>query len=153
QSALDQTIASFELLVVDDGSSDGTKAIAERVAERDARITVWSRPNGGACRARNEALRRARGRFVAFLDSDDGWMPEYLEQQIAVLEQSPHVSVVTANAINVGGPLDGQPYWDAASGVRPIALLDMIEREDSVCIMSVFHRAVYDSIGGFDETF
>lgn len=153
QSALGQTVENFELLIVDDGSTDDTKAIAERFAVEDSRVTVWSRRNGGACQARNEALQRARGQFIAFLDSDDVWMPEYLQTQIGVLEGHPEAAVVTANALNLDGPLDGQPYWPAGSDVRPLTMLEMIEREDSVCIMSVFRREVHAAIGGFDDGF
>jgi hypothetical protein len=101
--------------------------------------------------ARNHALTQASGTFVALLDSDDLWMPDYLNAQLRTLAIHPAADVVTSNAINLGGPLDGQPYWPAADVVRPIRLIDMIRKEDSVHIMSVFRRTVADRVGGFVE--
>lgn len=82
ESALAQTLTDFEIIVVDDCSSDDTAA---RVAAlSDPRITYVAQPsNQGGAAARNVGIRRARGEFVAFLDSDDLWLPEKLERQVA----------------------------------------------------------------------
>ncbi len=153
ESALAQTRHDCEVIVVDDGSTDETARVVERMGRRDARVRLIVQANSGPAKARNVALAEARGQFFALLDSDDEWMPEYLAAQLDLLERHPDVSVVTANVINRGGPADGRAYWPASDTMRRLTLLDMIEREDSVCIMSLFRRDVYTAIGGFDETF
>src|ERR1041384_4450574 len=75
ESALAQTFTDFELILVDDGSTDETGSIAERFARRDPRISVFHQNNRGISVARNAALAHARGDLVALLDSDDVWLP------------------------------------------------------------------------------
>ncbi len=152
-SALAQTLADFELIVVDDGSTDGTIEAVHAAANGDPRVAVLCAAHGGQAAARNNALAIARGQFIALLDSDDVWMPHYLASQIALLERFPHTAIVTANAINRGGPLDGRPLWPSTLGRRELSLLDLIREENAVCIMTVFRRAVFDRIGGIDPTF
>ena len=75
-SILCQTWREIEVLVVDDASPDGTLALAQRYASRDERVRVLAQPeNGGVSNARNRGVREARGEWIAFLDSDDLWMP------------------------------------------------------------------------------
>ena len=88
RSVLDQTFADFELLVIDDASSDDTAERCEAVD--DPRVTLHRQPiNGGVARARNAGMRQARGRYLAFLDSDDLWEPTKLARQVALLESLP----------------------------------------------------------------
>ena len=153
EAALKQSFSDFELLIVDDGSTDETPALARALAARDRRVRVHTSPNRGPAAARNTAMAMARGRFFALLDSDDIWTPEYLAEQLRLLENCGTASIVTANAINLGGRFDGQPLWSATSGVLTLSLQDIIERENAVCIMSVFRREVFETIGGFDPLF
>ncbi len=89
ESVLQQTYPDWEMLVVDDCSTDGTRAIAAGYAASDARVRLIEQPqNGGPARARQAAVERATGRYVAFLDSDDCWLPEKLERQLAFMERS-----------------------------------------------------------------
>ncbi len=86
-----QTLTDWELCVTDDCSTDGTAEIVRIMAEDDPRIRYAKQPeNAGAAAARNEALRRARGHFVAYLDADDIWYPEKLARQVAFMEQGRH---------------------------------------------------------------
>jgi len=152
ESALAQTFHNFELVIVDDGSTDSTLEIARTYSGRDARVRVFSGRNGGPSAARNAAMRQARGSFFALLDSDDLWLPTFLTEQIKAFDRFPHADVMTCNAYNLGGPRDGRPLQAVQPDFRIISLIDMLAREDAVCIMSVFRRAVVDRIGAFDES-
>ena len=82
QSVLSQTYKNWELIIVDDCSPDDTRKIVSNYASRDKRIKpIFLKKNGGPAVARNEALKFARGRWIAFLDSDDIWMPNKLSRQ------------------------------------------------------------------------
>ena len=86
ESVLNQTYANWELLIVDDCSTDGSREIIASYADKDARVRpVFLEENSGAAQARNIALLAAKGRWIAFLDSDDLWLPGKLERQIAFM--------------------------------------------------------------------
>ena len=83
KSVMAQTYQNWELLIQDDCSTDGTDEVVKPFAEKDGRIKyACNAKNSGAAITRNNALRRARGRWIAFLDSDDLWLPEKLEKQL-----------------------------------------------------------------------
>jgi len=89
RSALAQSLAEIEVVVVDDGSSDGSAALAQTLAAEDPRVRFFQLPeNRGPAGARNEALRQARGRWFAVLDSDDLMHPERLAGLIACAERA-----------------------------------------------------------------
>lgn len=86
RSVLNQTFADFELLLIDDSSTDDTLTVAETLAEEDTRIRVIAQPkNVGACATRNTGISAAQGRYIAFLDSDDQWKEEKLSIQLAAM--------------------------------------------------------------------
>lgn len=86
EAVIAQTFTDWECVVIDDASRDGSAAVLARYAERDARIRpVYQATNGGAAAARNAGLAVIRGRYLAFLDSDDHWLPEKLAKQVAHL--------------------------------------------------------------------
>ncbi len=92
QSILNQSYRRWELIVVNDGSTDNTQEILD--AFSDERIIKINQPNSGEAAARNTALGMVRGEFLAFLDSDDEFMPEFLAQMIIFLNQNPHRDAV-----------------------------------------------------------
>lgn len=104
QSVLDQTVQDFEVIVVDDGSSDGTVEVAQAVD--DQRIRVIVQENGGAGAARNTGIADAAGTWVAFLDADDVWLPIKLERQLAYLSGFADVHAVQAGALFVDDSLE-----------------------------------------------
>ena len=86
QSVIDQTYTNWELLIVDDCSTDNTDEVV--ASFKDDRIKYFhNEKNSGAALTRNRAMREARGEWIAFLDSDDLWMPEKLERQIAFMKE------------------------------------------------------------------
>nr|WP_319775851.1 glycosyltransferase [uncultured Sphaerochaeta sp.] len=95
-SVLNQTYADFELVIVDDGSEDDTASMVSRIS--DSRIKFFQKGNGGISSARNLGIRRSEGRYLAFLDSDDIWLPELLAQEVPVLDNSPAYGAVYARS-------------------------------------------------------
>lgn len=87
QSILAQTYSNFELLLVDDGSTDSSGAICDRYAEQDSRVRVFHKVNGGASTARNMGLDNAKGEYLIFLDADDYWFED------AALEQLHNIAI------------------------------------------------------------
>lgn len=150
-SVREQSITDWEWLIVDDGSTDETLAILREYASLDPRIRLIEQANAGPSAARNRAMREAAGDCFAFLDSDDVWEPHFLEAQLQVLREHPDADLVTATAVNRGGPFDGQPTRPAADGYPVLSLEEILRDETSVFIMTVFRREVFDTIGGFDE--
>jgi GT2 family glycosyltransferase len=101
-SVLAQTHANFEIILVDDGSTDGTEDLVARSFGRDGRIKYIYQQNQGVTAARNRALAMSQGDYVAFLDSDDVWMPWKLEIQLACFRQCPEVGMVWTEMQAVG---------------------------------------------------
>jgi teichuronic acid biosynthesis glycosyltransferase TuaG len=87
KSVLDQTYTNWEMIIVDDCSNDNSSAIVQRYAENDKRIKFTQlEKNAGAAITRNKAIELAQGAYIAFLDSDDLWLPDKLEEQLRSME-------------------------------------------------------------------
>ncbi|HEY9280785.1 MAG TPA: glycosyltransferase family 2 protein [Eoetvoesiella sp.] len=92
-----QTLQDWEMIIVDDCSTDDSCAIVQRLADADSRIKLIRLPqNGGAAVARNTAIRAAQGRYIAFLDSDDSWFPNKLDRQIEFMKANQYPFVFSA---------------------------------------------------------
>jgi teichuronic acid biosynthesis glycosyltransferase TuaG len=147
-----QTFADWELLIVDDGSTDGTVAIVERAAAEDGRIRLLHQSHAGPSAARSLAMSQANGRFFAFLDSDDTWDPGFLQAQLAVFSRHPETALVTGNGYFFGGPFDGHPVGPAGDDSYELPITQIVEDERVIFIMTVFRREVFETIGGMDES-
>ncbi|HEX7175908.1 MAG TPA: glycosyltransferase [Pyrinomonadaceae bacterium] len=105
ESVLTQTYRPLELIVVDDGSTDGTRGVVESFG---AALTLVTQAHAGVYAARNLGLRRARGELVAFIDSDDAWLPDKLAAQVPLM-RPPEVGLVFGDALHVTAPHDNAP--------------------------------------------
>ena len=102
-SVLQQTYSDFEIIVVNDGSPDTTR-LEMVLAPYLNRIIYVKQENKRAAGARNTAIGKARGEFLAFLDSDDAWLPDHLASQIQLFEENPSLGLVYCNCVSVGDP-------------------------------------------------
>lgn len=142
-SILAQTYRSLELIVVDDGSTDGTAA---RVKAYGSRVACVRQPNAGPAAARNTGIRLAGGEFVAFLDADDIWHPEKLTRQLRRFEARAELDFCVAHAQNFSAPeLGGAP--DASLRVPRAGALP-----GYVTSTLLARRALIERIGVFDPT-
>ncbi|MEK6398544.1 MAG: glycosyltransferase family 2 protein [Terriglobus sp.] len=110
QSLRTQTHANWELILVDDGSTDNTRDLVTTFFQGDARLNYIAQPNAGVSNARNTGLQAARGDFIAFLDSDDRWMPWKLSAQLACMQAYPDVGMVWTDMATISP--DGIPLTD-----------------------------------------
>jgi teichuronic acid biosynthesis glycosyltransferase TuaG len=110
QSVIAQTFTEWELLITDDCSSDNTVEIIKKYAAHDSRIKLFTlQKNAGAAAARNVSIKNASGRFIAFLDSDDIWLPQKLEKQLAFMsEKKSAFSFSAYNIIRENGEKTGK---------------------------------------------
>ena len=150
QSATAQTHQNLEIIVVDDGSRDGTAKIVKGV--NDTRITYIYQDNAGPGSARNTALRRCRGEYVSFLDADDYYHPRKIERQLDFLKTNPRYKIVYCNALHVYADRPHRIYKKKdvyrSGRILPELLTSSYVNPNAVLVA----REVFERIGGFVET-
>lgn len=146
-SVLSQTFASLELIVVDDGSTDATDALLARYG---ARLTVVRQPNRGVSAARNSGVARARGEWIALLDSDDEWLPDKLDRQVAYCAQHPETVICQTEELWIRNGVRVNPKQRHAKVGGMI-----FEQCLPLCLVSpsavMLRRSLLTAVGGFDE--
>jgi glycosyltransferase involved in cell wall biosynthesis len=155
RSALAQSFQDFECIVVDDGSTDRTASV---IRSFGSRVRVISQRNGGASSARNAGIFAARGRYIAFLDSDDYWLRTKLQIQIDVLTSDPDLVLVSSGLSWIRSSVDPEYLDPASPGFEPHELacfdgLDDLLQDPYLGTSTVVVKAdVAKAIGGFDAS-
>lgn len=151
QSVFAQTRGDWELIVVDDGSSDATTSIVERYAYLNRRVRLVSQGNKGPSAARNNGVMRARGDIVAFLDADDTWQPTHLEKAIEMLEADKQLGVAFApcKIVDDSGRDTGQLTRPFTKNVATVDIL--AGNPTATCSSLVVRRSVFFDAGFMRE--
>jgi glycosyltransferase involved in cell wall biosynthesis len=147
-----QTLRPFEVIVIDDGSTDRTVEIARSFSRRLPNLRVISTANGGVSRARNLAIREATGDFIATLDSDDIWHPEYLERMVRHLVGRPDCGLVFCpfRRVNSRGMI--LRHW-STYGRQGWAFYQILAGNFGVRgSNAIYRRALFDQVGLYDTT-
>jgi glycosyltransferase involved in cell wall biosynthesis len=175
-SVLSQTYGGWELLLIDDGSTDGSSDIARRYSDADPERVRYlehcAHAHRGASASRNVGIRDARGEYIALLDADDVWVPRKLEEQLRIMDSHPEVGSVYGNTLYWFSWASGSGSDQAASGratdfvpplgVHPGTVLNpprllienLRDRAAVPCTCSLLmRRSVVERIGGFEEQF
>lgn len=151
-SVLAQTWRDFELLIIDDGSTDDTAAILARHAAADPRVRVLSRRNGGIGAALNDGLVQARGELVARMDADDFCLPQRFARQVEFLRQAPDCVLVGSRVLLIDP--DGAPLFEMADIPTEHEAIDamLLQARWSIVHPSVMmRRDVVRRIGGYNN--
>ena len=162
KSVLAQTYSDFEVIVVDDGSTDETSEVIPKLissAARGKRVRYFFQPNQGQSAARNKGIEEAGGEWIAFLDSDDVWLPEKLEWQVRAIEQFKHMCcacITDARLVdNVG--LDKTAFRESGKqyqemlGMESEAIANLVRCRDPFWVSTLLVRTdVVKQIGWFD---
>jgi glycosyltransferase involved in cell wall biosynthesis len=146
-SIASQTVEPLEILVVDDGSKDATAELATSLGAR-----AITQANAGHAAARNTGIAEAKGRFVAFLDADDLWLPDKLERQLATIRRNPEIRGIQTSAARVDDDL--HLLWLEHCDPGDDQLLDTVFFRNMPALMSTLlvERELLEEVGGFDAS-
>lgn len=170
ESVLGQTYNHWELLLVDDGSTDASTQIARRYAlqfpDRIRYLEHEGHRNRGMGASRNLGIRQARGEYIAFLDADDIWLPTKLEEQVRILDAHPTVGMLYGNTkywYSWNGSAEAAPRdFLPPLGVKPRSIIEPPDllplflrgRAAVPCTCSILvRRSTAEAVGGFDDSF
>lgn len=148
ESALAQTWTDREIIVIDDGSTDGSAEIVKTFGER---AQYYAFDNGGVAKARNRGIVLSHGRYIALLDHDDLWAPTKLAKQVEVLDARPEVGMVTTGIVHLDR--GGQPLRKFPTGPSGEFYQLFVKGFGPTPSAAMIRRSVINQVGGFDERF
>ena len=142
-SVLAQTYPDWEMIIINDGSTDSSLLIAESYAKKDSRIQVFSQKNAGSAAARNNGIRRATGRYIALLDSDDLWEPLFLESQLRLMKEKQTALVYGAHRrIDADGNEVLKPFFPPES----ITYKDLLRSCYITCLTALYDTKPFGKV-------
>jgi len=144
KSVLGQTFQDFELIIVDDGSTDKTKELVDSF-DNDKIKYIYQENSGGAARPKNTGIKIAQGEYIAILDSDDEWLPRKLEKQLKFFENYPEISVIGCNFL-----INGRKEYKIPKYKNVFKRMLATDDIGPGSIM-VYKKEVFDKVGLFDE--
>lgn len=152
ESVLNQTYANIETILVDDGSTDNTREVLRKYQDK---IHYYYQERSERSRARNEGFKRSKGDYIAFLDSDDLWLPTKIESQVQLLNEKPDVGLVYASVEFIdtdGNPYDGNLSWDEPQ--RQVLYEDLMTHNivTGTTSSAMIRRTCLEKVGLFDES-
>lgn len=152
-SILSQSFRDFEIVVIDDGSTDNTKALVNSyIARFEGKIRYFYQRNMGAAAARNRGIKVAAGELIAFCDSDDAWLPGKLERQVAALTANPACAMVVGECVVMGREAEGG-FMVARATFEGRSFLEALFETQFVNVgATLFRASCLRKIGGFDKT-
>lgn len=149
QTVLDQTLMSWELIAIDDGSSDESAALVAELAERDQRVRLFRQPNLGVSLARNRGVAASHAPLIAFLDADDLWHQDKLRVHVAYHQANPGVGL-SFSRVRFLSP-DGLPTGVHSSiPLRPLQPVNLLSENPTTTTSNwVLRRELFEELGGF----
>lgn len=151
QSVLAQTFSDFEILLINDGSTDESEAVAKTIT--DHRIRFFNKENGGVSTARNFGISQAKSSYITFLDADDYWYPDFLQTMRNLIEKFPEQKVF-AGAIEIETSKNVMPGQYSIQKTAETEIVDYFEASEKESVIftscAVFHESVFEKVGVFD---
>lgn len=142
-SILASDYPAFEVILIDDGSTDASYALAQRFAATDSRVRAYTQPNAGVIATRNHAIALARGEYILPVDADDLIAPTYIKHAVEAITGDPDVKVVYPRA----------EFFGARTGEwrLPPFSLRLLARKNIICACALYRKADWERVGGYCE--
>lgn len=152
QSVLDQTFGDFEFVIVNDGSTDGTKKVLNRFEQSDDRIRLVHQENRGLVASLNRGISMAQGKYIARMDGDDINLPERFERQVNFLDMNPEVGIVGTQIEKIDADGDVREDWERSFPTDPEVVSWRLLFYTCLCHASMMaRRSVLEDLGGYAE--
>jgi glycosyltransferase involved in cell wall biosynthesis len=154
ESVLQQTMTQHEVIVIDDGSTDSTAAVLQNYQRKDGdRVRAVSRQNRGVSASRNEGIQLARGKWIAFLDADDVFLPDKLEAQLAIASENPNLGMIHSGWQRVDAAGEILTIVEPWHSVPRLDLEGWLRYKPVLPSAMLFRRDWLVRSGGFDPRF
>jgi glycosyltransferase involved in cell wall biosynthesis len=152
QSVSEQTFHDYEIIVVDDGSTDDTKAVLQKENVYKNIIYIYRDNCGLKSAVRNIGIQAAKGKYIAFLDSDDKWLPSKLEKQVAILERDSNCAMVCANAYILRDDVPTKElYVQSETLVSGNVFFKLLHNNFIINSSVLIRKSIVQKLGGLDE--